>query len=344
MCACQVTALSADGSAATGLLDNESAPFRWTIDKGVKSLGRSTLKFIGNGAGTPSISDDGTVIAATIIDSTHTYGTNGRWSVGNGWQELGVPPDGGLLDGFDSSAWGISGDGTTVVGLYWRPGQTGGSAHGSVWTAATGTIGLPTDGRSARLNGANHDGTVLVGWEQDAQTGVRRAIVWKGGVKTYIDDGGGVGYPSEASAVNSDGTIVVGQAIDTTVWQEEAAMWKWDGAAWQKTTLGLGPNSDTDGSSYAVGVSDDGATVVGWYRPVFGPSTGGYVWTQDAGLVDAEAWMDARGKHVEKRQHVFTVGAISRDGRVLAMAAMANAAPFAIHSLRVQQLDASRAK
>src|SRR5262249_1748680 len=40
MCACWVTALSADGSAATGLLNSNYATFRWTMEKGAKPLGR----------------------------------------------------------------------------------------------------------------------------------------------------------------------------------------------------------------------------------------------------------------------------------------------------------------
>jgi hypothetical protein len=55
-----------------------------------------------------------------------TYGTEGRWAVGSGWQELGpVPPDGGIMDNVDPGVFGVSGDGDTVTGLYWRPGQQG---------------------------------------------------------------------------------------------------------------------------------------------------------------------------------------------------------------------------
>jgi uncharacterized membrane protein len=347
MCSCAVTHLSADGSAATGILNENLATFRWTKEKGVKGLGRSTARQLdGAGAGIPSISDDGRTIASTIMDDTNTYGTEGRWTVGGGWEQLGpVPLDGGILDSFDSSVFGMSGDGSTVTGLYWRPNQSGGSAHGSVWTAAGGMIGMPTNGRSSRIDGANHDGTVLIGWEEDPQTGVRLAVVWKNGTKTFIDDGGGVGWPSEATGISSDGTIVVGQAVDPVLQQEVATMWKWDGAVWQKTSLGLGPNSDSSGSSYALGVSDDGAVVVGMYRTTFDTfSSGGFVWTQPAGVVDAQAWLKSNGVHLGKRLYVYEVPAVSRDGRSIGVLAQQIQAPFANRSLLVTQVNGSRIK
>jgi uncharacterized membrane protein len=345
MCACQVTALSADGSAATGMSDSNYAVFRWTKKDGIKTLGRTTAKFLGGmTAGVPAISEDGRTIAATIIDDTKTYGTEGRWTAGSGWQQLGVPADGGVMDSFDSSVFGMSGDGNTVTGLYWRPGQPGGSAHGSVWTAATGNVGMQTAGRSSRIDGANYDGTVLCGWEQDPKTGVRQTVVWRNGVKTFIDDGNGQGWPSEASYLNHDGTIVVGQAINPATYIEEATMWKWDGATWQKTSLGAGPNADGTGNSYALGVSDDGSVVVGLYVPTFGPARYGFIWTADAGLVDAQAWMTAHGSNVDKRLSLFEVSAVTRDGRAMSMVGYQNTAPYAVRSLLVTMQDGQQLK
>ena len=345
MCACWVTSLSADGSAAAGMSNSNFATFRWTKTDGVKTLGRNTAKHLqGQTAGVPTISEDGRTIAATIMDDTNTFGTQGRWTLGQGWETLGpVPPDGGVMGAFDSSVFGMSGDGNTVTGLYWRPGQQGGSAHGTYWTAATGMVGMPTAGRSSRIDGANHDGTVLAGWEEDPKTGVRMAAVWVNGVKTMIDDGGGVGWPSEANAVNADGTIVVGQGVDVVSQREAAVMWKWDGSAWQKTVLGFGPNTDGTGSSYAVSVSDDGSVVGGLYRATMWDfSDGGFVWTQDAGFVDAQAWLTSHGVHVEKRVTVFEVTAVSHDGTAMAMVGYQAAAPYEYRSLLISSTDGAR--
>src|SRR5262245_18394380 len=113
MCACWVTSISADGSAATGRLNSNYATFRWTKEKGARALGRNTATHLqGQTAGTPRISNDGKTIAATIMDDTNTYGTQGRWTQGGGWQQLGpMPADGGIMDSFDSSVFGMSKDG-----------------------------------------------------------------------------------------------------------------------------------------------------------------------------------------------------------------------------------------
>jgi hypothetical protein len=347
ICACWVTGLSADGSAATGMMNNNYATFRWTVADGVQALGRNTATALqGQTAGVPAISADGTVVAATIIDDTHTYGTEGRWTVGGGWEQLGpMPPDGGIMDSFDSSVFGMSGDGKTVTGLYWRPNQPGGSAHGSVWTAGTGVVGMQTDGGSSRIDGANYDGTVLVGWEEDPNFGNRRAAVWVNGVKTILDDGGGVGWPSEASTVNSAGTIIVGQAVDLVSQREEATMWTWDGSAWNKKLLGVGPHATKSGSAYALGVSDDGSIVVGMYRNKFSTfSSGGFVWTADSGLVDAQGWLQSQGVNIKPHLNIIQVPAISADGRSLAMLGQQAQAPYAYRSILVTRLDGAKAK
>jgi uncharacterized membrane protein len=347
LCACWVTGLSADGSAAVGMMNNNYATFRWTAAGGVQTLGRNTATDLqGQTAGVPAISADGNVVAATIIDSTHTYGTEGRWTAAGGWHQLRpMPADGGVMDSFDSSVFGMSGDGNTVTGLYWRPNQPGGSAHGSVWTAATGVVGMQTDGRSSRIDGANYDGTVLVGWEEDPQYGERRAAVWVNGTKTILDDGGGVGWPSEASTVNSAGTIIVGQAVDLASQREEATMWTWDGSQWNKKLLGVGPGATASGSAYALGVSDDGSVVVGMYRNKFSTfSSGGFVWTEASGLVDVQGWLLTQGVNLKAHLNILQVPAISADGRVLALLAQQAQQPYAYRSLRVTRLDGAKVK
>ena len=346
VCACYLTDLSEDGSAATGQMNSNFATFRWTQSGGVQTLGRNMYVGLGGQiSGTPRISDDGRTIAATIIDDTHSYGTSGRWTVDGGWEQLGLPADGGILDRNDSSVFGMSGDGRTITGLYWRPNQPGGLAHGSVWTAATGMVGIPTDGGSSRIDGANRDGTVLSGWEEDPVRGYRRATVWVNGARTILDDGGPDGWPSEASAVNADGTIVVGNANNPDTQRVEAVMWKWNGAKWVKKILGVGPHGLASASAYATGVSDDGSIVVGFFRNKFNIfSSGGFVWTQASGLVDAEGWLQSEGVNMKKHLSVIQVSAVSGDGRVLAMYAVQNEPPFGARSLLVTRQEGAQAK
>src|SRR4029453_3953362 len=103
-----------------GNLSSGYAPFRWTQATGMVALGRGPT----HPAGAPGISADGTRIASTIQTPDGLYTTQGLWTGATGWQALmpPTPPDGGTIDGSSGSIWGLSGDGTTPVGLYWRSG------------------------------------------------------------------------------------------------------------------------------------------------------------------------------------------------------------------------------
>lgn len=120
------------------------------------------------GSGEPAISGDGTVVVSTIIDDSPTCGTQGRWTAATGWQQL-MPPrpaDGAIVDAEDGSVFGMSRDGRGVTGLYWRHTAAGGLAHAS------------------RIDDANADGSVSVGWDEHPSYGNRRAAGWIHGVKT----------------------------------------------------------------------------------------------------------------------------------------------------------------
>jgi len=340
LCVCWVTSLSADGSAAAGTLTVDNAVMRWTRQDGVKALGRNSSRALGTGGGTPRISRDGKLVAATILDATGTIATQGRWSASGGWLELDhpLPPDGGVMDLQDSDVFGLSGDGQVVTGLYWRPGQGGGSAHASVWRAETGMVGMPTAGGSSRIDGASFDGSVLAGWEEDPNTGSRMATVWAGGTKTQLDP---ASWSSEAEWVNADGTVIVGQSVDPLSQREEATRWTWNGSGWDKLVLGIGRGATTSGSSYAVAASDDGALVVGLWRDKFKIfSSGAFLWTAQDGFVDAARWLQREGVAIHPgRFSILEVSAVSADGRVLAFVGQDTVPPFATRTYLVTRLD-----
>lgn len=343
LCICWVTSLSADGSAAAGTLSWNQGIMRWTRKDGVKALGRNATTALGVGGGTPRVSANGKVVAATILDSTGSYATSGRWTASGGWLELDqpLPPDGGIMDAEDSAVFGLSGDGNVVTGLYWRPGQSGGSAHASVWQAATGMVGMPTAGGSSRIDGASYDGSLLSGWEED-QTGARQATIWTNGVKTALDP---ASFTSEASFVNGPGTVIVGTSIDPDTQRTEATKWTWNGTGWDKLLLGFGKGSTTSGSSYAIATSDDGSVVVGMYRRKFSTfSDGSFVWTAESGLVDAARWLQVNGVDIHPDKFsILQVSAISADGRVLSFVGQDTVPPFATRTYLVTRLDAAKA-
>ncbi|WP_374567912.1 hypothetical protein [Ideonella sp.] len=340
ICHCYVTSLSADGLAATGQLNGSYQTFYWTWQGGAQALGRGTQRKLQTSAGTPAISADGKVVASTIIDSSQAYATQGRWTAETGWQQL-MPPrpaDGAIVDQYDGSVFGMSRDGQTITGLYWRNTGVGGLAHASRWTAGGQVQDMGSSGGSSRIDDANADGSVLVGWDEHPQYGNRRAAVWVHGVKTVLEDSD---WPSEAGAVNADGTIIVGQAVDPATQMNSAAMWTWDGSRWVKKNLGVLAGTQAGGMAYASALSDDGKTVVGTARRFFSPSNRGFIWTEATGMVEAGKYFKDRGYNVGKKLAIQSISALSADGRVMGVVGTELATGLT-RSIAVRQVPATR--
>ena len=332
-----ITSVAADGRAAAGMTLDTMETFRWTARDGRVLLGRSTWGPLGHASGTPRISADGSVVSATILDDGGTYSTAGRWTAGAGWQMLAppLPPGGGLFDGEDSSAFGMSGNGAVVTGLFWRPGATDGSAHAMAWSAATGMLDMGSGGSSSRIDGASADGSVLVGWDEHPQYGNRRAAVWVNGVRTVLEDSD---WPSEASAVNGAGTIIVGQSGNPADFQTYATMWTRSGSGWTKTLLGTMNKRGSTGYAFATGVSDDGSIVVGSVRPdVMSPKSKGFLWTAQTGFVEASDYLKANGATLNPLAPITGLAAVSADGRTIAAVTTGIVAPWTVKSLIIHR-------
>jgi uncharacterized membrane protein len=310
------TDISADGSVVVGNTEGDFETFRWTSATGVVPLGRATVPVLGVGAGTPDVSDDGTKVSATILDDTGTLATQGLWTLGSGWQQLQpYPPDGGVLDQSLGSAFGLSGDGTTVTGLYWRPGQPGGLAHATSGTLASGVMDLGSDGASSRASGANYDGSVLVGFDESPTFGVRRPAVWVNGVVTNLaalDNG----EPGEVNATNGAGTIIVGENWDPVNFLTGAAIWRFNGATWDEQQIGVLPGTDPifGGLASCTDTNSDGSLVIGFNRFSFFGGATGFVWTPAGGMVSAAEWLTSLGITLVPELFVTDLSAISADG------------------------------
>ncbi|MCP4249406.1 MAG: hypothetical protein GY778_20380 [bacterium] len=313
------TDVSNDGSVVVGNTVGEYETFWWTAATGIIPLGRATVPVIGVGAGTPEVSDDGMSVSATIIDATSTYATQGLWTMSAGWQDLIPPtlPDGGIMDSSYGSAWGMSGDGLTVVGLYWRPGQPGGSAHACSWSQSTGLVDLGAGPSSSRANDANYDGSVVVGWESTA-TGTWQPVVWVNGVQTILTD---VIVNGQADAVTPDGTMVVGMSIELPYqpwYTREAAIWRWTGTIWEEELLGNLPGTNGPyGYSIAGDVTADGSMVVGYNRLTDPWNATGFIWTESDGLVDVEQFLIDHGIVVDPDFDLRSLSAVTDDGTIM---------------------------
>ena len=333
-----VMGLSANGRAATGQLPGNWETFRWSRATGVVPLGRSTMDALGHRSGAPGISDDGKSISATILSDDGTYSTAGRWTEAEGWKMISVPgpADMGFVDGENSSAWALSGDGKVAAGLYWVGNDTW-RAHAMRWTAATGMVDLGSSGANSRINAANRDGSVLVGWDEHPESRNWRATVWVNGVRTTLDDSG---WFTEATAVSADGKIVVGQTPDPANGDQlTATMWKWNGTSWAKSYLGVMPKRPgVIASSMPLGVSDDGSVVVGQNNPDAGkPASDAFIWTPETGMQKTADWMAANGVPARPGWTTYSSGAVTPDGKVIAVTQQQRAEPWASRSLIVRR-------
>lgn len=315
-------AVSADGSVIAGnsLFAFSYETFRWTEAGGAELLGRATTSVLGVGAGTPDISNDGTKISATVLNDTSEFATIGVWTLGEGWRTAEIPEnypkDCAPLDNSLGSAWGLSGDGETVVGLYWRGGAMGGgSAHATAGPIdALADLGSLADNRSSRANAASDDGRVVGGWSERGD-GLWQPIVWVDGVLTQLGDFEAF---CAVDGVRADGLTVVGSGKDPASFTVgDAYRWDFDGENWIPTILGTLPGTfQPFGLATARSITADGSTIVGYNRFGVGNETG-FVWTEQEGMRSIEDYLADNGISVPADLLLLDVTAISDDGSTM---------------------------
>lgn len=318
------TDVSSDGSVVVGNIYGPYETFYWTSETGPLPLGRATVPVLGVGAGSPDVSADGTRVSATVLTDDEMYATQGIWDISTGWQVLmpPLPPDGGELDQSYGSAWGLSGDGQTLVGLYWRPGMAAtGSAHPSSGTLTSTVVDLGTPGGSGRANAASYDGSVVGGWTARPD-GTWEPTVWVNGVMEVLDD---FDASSTVQGVNRDGTILVGESH--THPNVGATIWRWNGSVWDRQYYGGLPGMVAlNGLAWFTSISADGDVAVGATRPAFSPVYWGMLWTPDSGLVDADDWVAALGGST--LYPISELSAVSDDGKTVVGITQNQVPPF----------------
>jgi probable HAF family extracellular repeat protein len=161
--------------------------------------------------------------------------------------------DPGTLGGLNSAAYGVSADGSIIVGYS----QFGGDANSrafkytsTVMTVYLGTLG----GSNSTAFSISADGSVIVGFSRIAGDTAYHAFKYTGTTMTDLGTLGGTN--SYARAASADGAVIVGDSKITG--DVDTHAFKYTGTT--MTDLGtLG-----GARSWALGVSADGSVIVGY--------------------------------------------------------------------------------
>ena len=234
--------VSPDGKVAVGT--NGVTVFYWTEGTGQVALGE------GEGWG---VTNDTMVVGRfrdpqTLVNGVETL-VAGYWKDGE-WTSIGGLPG---IDPFDSEfyshAYGVSDDGSTIVGMGWQPNYR---VEAFYWTEATGIVPLGQDGGfNSRVNSASYDGSIMVGWDGTLTGPDRRAYTWD--PEPHFLGSFDAAYPvGECRGISPNGEYIVGSS--------SGQPFLWDEANGMQRLI--------DENQYPIGgegidVTDDGATVGG---------------------------------------------------------------------------------
>lgn len=278
--------------------------FKWSVAGGLVQIGT-----ISNGypaSGRTVVSNDGLKIASSVTNAATGFNEISTYDVTSStWTNRGgLVPTG--WDGTVSSTWGMSIDGTAIVGLGYL---TAANAHAVKWDAVNGVVDLGSmvAGRSSRANAISASGNVVVGW-QDEPTGTRSGAKWMDGVESFITDNNGNNV-GEAGGISADGNTIIGAANPNPyVWNTVTGL-----------TYITHPNASFSFKGGATGISADGSTVIGFYRAFGAPpmSGEGFIWTKNAGRINLNDYATGLGISTNG----VTMGlplAISQDGKKIA--------------------------
>lgn len=330
------TGISADGSVVVGNTIGNYETFRWTQETGTQLLGRATVPVLGGGAGGPSVSDDGNFISATILGSDQTYMTPGRWNIDTGWEEClpPSPPGGILFDQAYGSGWAISGDGSTVTGLFWFDTEDLFGAHALAWDPINGARDLTSSVGNSRANAASYDGSVIVGWDE-APFGTWMPTVWENGVLTHLTETTSF---CMANAVSSDGNLIGGSSVDEND-VRVAAVWTRGEDGWDEHLLGALPGTGNPfGEAMVNDISDDHSIIVGTNSWDPGYSTG-FIFTQEDGLIDVYDFLADNDITFDPALRIASLSGISGDGKVICGVAAQTQYPWGYESFLIHLED-----
>lgn len=167
------------------------------------TLGGNTITSRGTGVSTDGTVASGFASNPQFFTASHAM----RWRSGMGMQDLGLVSGQAVFD--ITKAWGISGDGGTVVGERYGTNAGGYPPVAFRWTEAGGfeLLGTMAGGVRTIATSANEDGSIVTG-TGDSSFGVNRSFRWIAG-SGFQDLGTMTGGTSAyAARINLDGSVI----------------------------------------------------------------------------------------------------------------------------------------
>ncbi len=298
---CGPTDITPDGSIVVGSLGGDV--FRWDLNSG-------DFEDIG-GISPAGISDDGTRIASSIVDTDGVVKAaiyeNGIWTV--------LPPVPGSTpcnqDGTITASRGkdISGDGSTVVGMNYGDQCFQGGIRAFKWTADGGSVALPkfsSFNNFSRAESVSYDGSVIVGLDEST-TGQWRGAFWKNGVVKLITRLGA--NVNDALGVSRDGQYIVG---DSSIASSNQA-WRYSVASNTVSLLGAFPSFDR---AATLAISDDHNVIAGVSTSSTTGGTWPAIWTPGLHWTNFNTFLTSQGVNITDI-YPYAAEALSADGRVI---------------------------
>ena len=309
------SAISADGSTVIGMSisgSNQFDAFRWTRAGGMVAAGLPDRRLESLDEG---VSGDGTYIVGYRTAPTGSPTTAFRHSQAGGATNLSKLPN---LDNQSTTAFGISADGTKIVGRASgvRPTNNTGRSEAVVWTngVIAGLGYLPGGGDSSGASAISGDGTTVVGSSDSTQGQQAFRMVLGGGMAPLGDLPGGT-FEGFASVVSYDGTFVAGRSM--SAFGREA--FRWSPGPGFGTMIPLGDLPGGTFQSTPTGISADGSIVVG-YSATGGttnqPTNSAFIWDAQHGMRDLKLVLTEMGLDLTGWS-LLGAGGISPDGRTI---------------------------
>lgn len=268
-------AVSADGRVAVGRSERQA--FRWTPAGGLELLGHLPEGIDGSAT---SVSADGSVIAGDDLISGAF--TAFRWENGVMSPLTGAVPPGTSPNWRVERVWGMSADGSTIVGgdFFGFPAGSGGAFR---WTAQDGFMPIPAPSGFVPIGAGavTPDGRV-VGGGGTWGGGSAQPFVWseEGGTQIF-DTPAGYAYAG-ADHLSADGSVFASSPYEPSF---GSRAFRWKQGAWED--LGDIDPGDPSSETYAYAISADGRIVVGSDVNNARP----FVWIEGRGMLDLQSYL-----------------------------------------------------